>query len=96
MYKFQLTIQQKLLKVLQCIQDEYMTLPNFLEELFKSDDAVVMQWTGVFHENQGAEQVLKIWDSKLQGRKWEESFINSAIDVIINLSQISSRMFYTS
>ncbi|KAF9198949.1 hypothetical protein BGZ59_004278, partial [Podila verticillata] len=74
----------KLLKVLQCIQDEYMTLPNFLEELFKSDDAVVAQWTGVFHENQGAERVLKIWDSKLQGGKWEEGFVNSAVDVVVN------------
>ncbi|KAF8978249.1 hypothetical protein BGZ52_006222, partial [Haplosporangium bisporale] len=79
-----LTIPHKLLKVLQCIQDEYMTLPNFLEELFKSDDAVVAQWTGVFHENQGAERVLKIWDSKLQGGKWEEGFVNSAVDVVVN------------
>ncbi|KAF9307802.1 hypothetical protein BG003_000173 [Podila horticola] len=64
----------------------YYTLPNFLEELFKSDDPVVAQWTGQFHENKGAERVLKIWDGKLQGGKWEEDFINSAIDVIVNWS----------
>lgn len=61
-----------------------MTLPTFLEELFKSEDAVVAQWTGVFHESKGAERVLKIWDSTLQGGKWEEDFVNSAVDVVVN------------
>ncbi|KAG0352647.1 hypothetical protein BGZ54_002649 [Gamsiella multidivaricata] len=74
----------KLLRILHCITEENMTLPTFLEELFKSDDADVAQWTGVFHESKGAERVLKIWDSKLQGGKWEEDFVNSAVDVVVN------------
>ncbi|KAG0335192.1 hypothetical protein BG005_004639, partial [Podila minutissima] len=78
------TIPQKLLRVLHCIKDENMTLPTFLEELFKSKDPDVAQWTGQFHENKGAEQVLKIWEGELQGGKWEEDFVNSAVDVIVN------------
>ncbi|KAF9369712.1 hypothetical protein CPB97_003364 [Podila verticillata] len=78
------TIPQKLLRVLHCIKDENMTLPTFLEELFKSDDPDVAQWTGIFHDNKGAGRVLKIWDGKLQGGKWEEDFVNSAVDVIVN------------
>ncbi|KAF9118209.1 hypothetical protein BG015_006713, partial [Linnemannia schmuckeri] len=64
----------KLLRVLQCIKEENMTLPTFLEELFESDDPDVAQWTGQFHENKGAERILKIWDGELQGGKWEEDF----------------------
>ncbi|KAF9116976.1 hypothetical protein BGX30_005791, partial [Mortierella sp. GBA39] len=53
--------------------------------LFKSDDRDVAQWTGIFHENKGAERVLKIWNGKLQGGKWwEEDFVNSAVDVVVN------------
>ncbi|KAF9536042.1 hypothetical protein EC957_000774, partial [Mortierella hygrophila] len=61
-----------------------MTLPTFLEELFKSDDPDVAQWTGHFLDNKGAGRVLKIWDGKLQGGKWEENFVNSAVDVVVN------------
>ncbi|KAF9974798.1 hypothetical protein BGZ75_000697, partial [Mortierella antarctica] len=78
------TITQKLLRVLHHIQEENMTLPTFLEELFKSDDADVAQRTSVFHERKGAERVLKIWDSKLQGSKWDEDFVNSAVDIVVN------------
>jgi len=63
-----------------------MTLPNFLEELFKSDDPAIAQWTGIFHENKGAGRILKIWDSKLQGGKWEEDLVNSTLDVVVNHS----------
>ncbi|KAI1287143.1 hypothetical protein EDD11_010524, partial [Mortierella claussenii] len=72
--------------VLHCINEENMTLPNFLEELFKSDDPMVAQWTGQLHENKGTERVLKIWDSKLQDDKWEEDFVNSAVDVVVSRS----------
>ena len=61
-----------------------MTLPTFLEELFKSDDPDVAQWTGHFYDNKGAGRVLKIWDGRLQGSKWEEDFVNSAVDVVVN------------
>ncbi|KAG0319471.1 hypothetical protein BG000_003864, partial [Podila horticola] len=77
------TIPQKLLKVLRCIREEHMTLPSFLEELFKSDDPSIAQWTGHFHEVNGTARVLKIWDCKLQGCKWEEAFVNSAVDVVV-------------
>ncbi|KAI1290981.1 hypothetical protein EDD11_009071 [Mortierella claussenii] len=78
------TIPQKLLRILRCISDENMTLPTFLEELFKSDNPDVAQWTGVFHDNKGAGRVIRVWDSKLQGGKWEADFVNSAVDVVIN------------
>ncbi|KAF9149515.1 hypothetical protein BG015_008705 [Linnemannia schmuckeri] len=74
----------KLLEVLRCIKRQYMTLPMFLEELFMSDDPDVAQWTGHFHEHKGAERVLKIWDGKLQGGKWEEDFVNSAVNIVVN------------
>ncbi|KAF9374918.1 hypothetical protein BGX21_003995, partial [Mortierella sp. AD011] len=80
------TIPQKLLRVLLCIKEENMTLPTFLEELFKSNDSDVAQWTGNFYENKGAERVLKIWNGRLQGGKWDEGFVNSTIDVVINRS----------
>ncbi|KAF9369699.1 hypothetical protein CPB97_003370, partial [Podila verticillata] len=54
--------------------------------LFKSDDPMIAQWTGHFHENKGAERILKIWDSKLQGGKWEEDFVYSTIDVVVKHS----------
>ncbi|KAG0290966.1 hypothetical protein BGZ98_003215 [Dissophora globulifera] len=84
--KWPSTISQKLLRVLLCIKEENMSLPNFLEELFKSEDPVVAQWTGQFHDNKGAGRVLKIWDSKLQGGRWEEDFVNSAVDVVVKQS----------
>lgn len=69
---------------MNCIKDENLTLPTFLEELFECDDADVAQWTGVFYESKGAVRVLKIWESKLEGGKWEEDFVNSAVDVVVN------------
>ncbi|KAG0007828.1 hypothetical protein BGZ81_004570, partial [Podila clonocystis] len=74
---------QKLLRVLQALKDENMTLPVFLEELFKSDDQQVAQWTGQFHEKLGAGRVLRIWGDKLNNKKWQredEDFVNSAVD----------------
>ncbi|KAG0013267.1 hypothetical protein BGZ82_002236, partial [Podila clonocystis] len=82
------TTPQKLLRVLRHIKEENMTLPNFLEELFKSDDPSITQWTGHFHDVKGTERVLKIWDSKLQGSKWEEAFVNSAVDVVVRRSLV--------
>jgi len=78
---------QKLLRVLQALKDENMTLPVFLEELFKSDDQQVAQWTGQFHEKLGAGRVLRIWGDKLNNKKWQredEDFVNSAVDVVVN------------
>jgi hypothetical protein len=69
MNMLQSTISQKLGRILLCIKEESMTLPNFLEELFKSDDPAIAQWTGQFHENKGAGRILKIWEGKLQGGK---------------------------
>ncbi|KAG0065112.1 hypothetical protein BGZ89_008591 [Linnemannia elongata] len=81
------TMPQKLLRVLQALKDENMTLPDFLEELFKSDDQQVAQRTGQFHEQLGAGRVLRIWDDKLNNKKWQredEDFVNSAVDVVVN------------
>ncbi|KAG0314921.1 hypothetical protein BG000_005379, partial [Podila horticola] len=47
-----------------------------------SDDPDIAQWTGHFHDNNGAGRVIKIWNDKLCKGKWEEDFVNSAIDVV--------------
>ncbi|KAF9901173.1 hypothetical protein EC991_006429 [Linnemannia zychae] len=60
------TMSQKLLKVLHCIKDEKMTLPSFLEELFKSDDPHVAGWTEQFHNSEGAVRLLKVLENKAQ------------------------------
>ena len=82
-YIIQSTISQKLLRVLNFMKEENLSLPVFLEELFQSDDQHVAQWAGQFHENNGAGRILKVWDSMLQGGKWEENFINSAVDIVV-------------
>lgn len=71
---------------MQCINEENITLPNFLEELFKSNDPAVAQWTGQFYENRGAERILQVWNGKLKGGKWDEGFVNSAVDIVVNRS----------
>ena len=60
-----------------------MTLPISMEELFKTDDPGIAQWTGHFHDVKGTERILKVWNSKLQGSKWEDAFVNSAVDVAV-------------
>ena len=75
---------EKLLAVLRCIKDNNLTLPVFLEQLFRSKDADVAKWTGLFYENDGAERVIKIWSRRLRRSRWEEGFVNSAVDVVVN------------
>ncbi|KAG0251929.1 hypothetical protein BG011_007316, partial [Mortierella polycephala] len=38
----------------------------------------------VFYDRNGAGRGLKVWDGKLQGGRWEEDFVNSAVDVVVN------------
>ncbi|KAG0010922.1 hypothetical protein BGZ81_002488 [Podila clonocystis] len=83
MYVLQSTALQKLLKILRYINQELMTLPTFLEELFQSEDPEITHWTGQFYEVKGTERVLKIWNNKLRGSKWEAAFVNSAVDVVV-------------
>ncbi|KAK3817844.1 MAG: hypothetical protein J3R72DRAFT_43438 [Linnemannia gamsii] len=61
-----------------------MTLPIFMEELLKSDDPDIAQRVGVFLESNGAVRVVKALDSRLRGSKWDEDFVNSNVDVVVN------------
>lgn len=60
-----------------------MSLPSFLEDLFRSTDPDILKWTNLFHERKGAGRVIKVWTHKLPGSKWEEDFVNSAVDIVV-------------
>ncbi|KAF9117427.1 hypothetical protein BGW39_002190, partial [Mortierella sp. 14UC] len=71
-------------RILRYINEQNMTLPTFLEELFKSDDGEVARWTRAFYKSKATERVIEIWDNKLRYTKWDENFVNSAVDVVVN------------
>ncbi|KAG0011419.1 hypothetical protein BGZ82_003007, partial [Podila clonocystis] len=60
-----------------------MTLPTFLEALFTSDDTNVRRWTGLFYDNDGPARLVQVWSNSLHSGKWDESFVNSAVDVVV-------------
>ena len=61
-----------------------MTLPTFLEELFKSDDPDVTQWTGHIPRKQGRWSSFKDLGRQAARRQVGRGFVNSAADVVVN------------
>lgn len=79
---------EKLCRVLECIKAEELTLPTFLLALFKSDEKIAKDYTSSFYEADGPQRLVEVWDQKLRHNKkyqrWDESFVNSAVDVVVD------------
>lgn len=70
--------------VLNCIKEQDISLPSFLQGLFGSEDDAVKQWTHQFYKAEGPRRVIDIWGNKLRHLKdWDTSFVNSAVDVVV-------------
>ncbi|KAG0313565.1 hypothetical protein BG000_005836, partial [Podila horticola] len=82
------SMSAKLRRVLECIKAEDLSLPRFLVELFKSDDWTVTEYTNPFYEAHGPQRLIEVWDKQLRDDKrherWDESFVNSAVDVVVD------------
>ncbi|KFH71184.1 hypothetical protein, variant [Podila verticillata NRRL 6337] len=73
----------KMERIKVAIHQEHLTLPTFLSALFESDDGDVAQWAGQFYSNDGPRRIIEIWGRKLRTRTWDASFVNSAVDVVV-------------
>ncbi|KAG0069405.1 hypothetical protein BGZ92_004681 [Podila epicladia] len=81
---FQSSLIQKVMIVLDCIKEQGLSLPAFLEELFGSEDEDTKQWTHQFYNKNGPRRIVDIWSRKLCRHKdWDSSFVNSAVDVVV-------------
>jgi hypothetical protein len=78
----------KLHRILDCIKAEDLSLPKFLIELFKSDNRIATEYTNPFYEAHGPRRLIEVWDEQLRNsrkhERWDESFVNSATDVVID------------
>ncbi|KAF9369729.1 hypothetical protein CPB97_003345, partial [Podila verticillata] len=78
------SMTQKVMIVLDCIKEQRLSLPAFLEGLFGSEDENIKHWTHQFYNRHGPRRIVEIWSRKLQKHKdWDSSFVNSAVDVVV-------------
>ncbi|KAG0275569.1 hypothetical protein BGZ97_010265, partial [Linnemannia gamsii] len=82
------SMADKLHRILDCIKAEDLSLPKFLIELFKSDNRIATEYTNPFYEAHGPRRLIEVWDEQLRNsrkhERWDESFVNSATDVVID------------
>jgi len=70
--------------VLDCIKEQGLSLPAFLEEVFGSENEGIKQWSHQFYNKNGPCHIVELWSRKLRRHKdWDSSFVNSAVDVVV-------------